>query len=130
MSAPNPTSDVRSENENSESIIDWKSAMEVVDGDRELLIEIAASAVQELQRLMGQLDESVKHRDAPSVRIAAHSVQGTLRVFQNVEATELVQALEMAARENCLDGVDTTYKRLNSLLEQILSELIQLESKG
>jgi two-component system sensor histidine kinase/response regulator len=107
------------------SVVDWEAAFAVVDGDRELLVDIATAAIEELRGLIERLINAVDDQDAPGIQSTAHSVQGTLRVFQNVEASGLVQKLEILGRENRLDEVPALFERLKCLLEQILTELSQ-----
>ncbi len=110
------------------SVIDWEAASAVVDGDQELLKEIAKSAIEELQGLTERLAKAVKDQDAPGVQQTSHRVQGTLRVFPNVEATEQARKIESLGKDNRLDEIPAPFERLNCLLEQILAELIQFNS--
>ena len=105
--------------------IDWEAALVAVDGDRDLLGEIATAATDELRGLIDRLIESITNRDAPGIERTAHSVKGVLHVFQNVEATGLAQELETLGRKNRLDGIDILFTTLKSLLENILAELRQ-----
>ena len=107
------------------SAVNWDAAFAVVDGDRELLGDIATAAIEELQGLIERLIKAVDDLDAAGIQGTAHSIQGTLRVFQNVEASELVQKLEILGRENRLEEVPALLERLKCLLEQILTELNQ-----
>ena len=127
-SFPNSISSLASEPFDRESIIDWEAALEVVDGDRELLNDVTTAAVGELRELKDRLIQAVNNSDAAGIQRSAHSVQGTLRVFQNAEASKLVQTLESLGRENRLDEISSEFQRLKPLLERILAELDRFET--
>jgi len=128
MSSPNSISSSVSEPVDGKSIIDWAAALEVVDGDRELLNDVATAAVGELSELINRLVKAVNNSDAAGIQRTAHSVQGTLRVFQNVEASERAQTLETLGRENRLDEISSEFQRLKPLLEKISAELDQFKT--
>jgi len=89
---------------------------------------VATAAVGELSELINRLVKAVNNSDAAGIQRTAHSVQGTLRVFQNVEASERAQTLETLGRENRLDEISSEFQRLKPLLEKISAELDQFKT--
>ncbi len=107
------------------SAIDWDHAISVVDGDLNLLKELATAARDELEKLTEKLGDAVLQRDATQIQRTAHTVQGTLRVFKCDQASAMVDEIEMRSRENSLDSIEMQFEQLKPILEQIHDELIR-----
>ncbi len=106
-----------------DQIIDWDEALSVVDGDRDMLKEIAEIAVKELQSFHGQLTQAIAARDGDQIQRRAHAIQGTLRVFRNDEAIKLVEHLQLLGKTNDLDDIQTPFVTLKSILKHLVDEL-------
>jgi len=119
-----------SSSENDQSLIDWNDALLVVDGETEILKEIADAAVGEVGVLIQRLGEAISEQDAELVGRSAHSIHGTLRVFRNEEAIELVNELQLRSRENSLDGVTEPFEKLVQLMSQISAELVEFQNRN
>jgi CheY-like chemotaxis protein len=63
------------------AIISWKHALQAVDGDALLLVELAGTFLEESPRLVAEMEGALTRRDAPVLRRAAHTVKGGLRLF-------------------------------------------------
>lgn len=122
--AKNPAGDQQIESTATE-VIDWVQARTIVDGDEEMLTEIATTAIGELERLIQRLQVAIKSHDNKLVEITAHSIQGPLRVFPNSEASKLAREIEDRGNGNELRGVEPVCRDLVELLNQILVELVE-----
>jgi two-component system, sensor histidine kinase and response regulator len=91
---------------------DWQAALEAVGGDQALLRELAASVVQELPRLLQQLERAVADGDAPSLRRAAHTIQGDLRIFGSTPVTRIAQRLEDLGKSGSCEGAGALLAQL------------------
>ena len=110
-------------------LVDWESALSVVDGEKEILKDIAAAAVAEVEDLVQRLGEAINAQDAEVVGRSAHSIQGTLRVFQNDEAIKLADDLQIRGRENRLEGISDQYEKLRKIMSLISAELVDFQNQ-
>ncbi|MGA2034313.1 MAG: response regulator, partial [Thermoguttaceae bacterium] len=74
--------------------VDWPMALEAVHGDPLLLRTIARAAVEELPRLARAMQTAVRSGDASALRLAAHTLKGSLRYFGEGPAFASVCGLE------------------------------------
>jgi PAS domain S-box-containing protein len=103
------------------AVVDWPTALEVVAGNDEILYSIAEVAVEELSRLMTQLAVDAANHDITQLRKTAHSIQGTLRVFQNQPASVLLMKLQAA--DTRVEEIMLIQQQLEPLLRNILAEI-------
>ena len=106
-------------------LIDWKAALQVVEGDVDVLRDIASLAVEELEQLVFQLETAVAQHHGPQIQRAAHTIQGTLRVFGNQLASAALADLEDRGRQGHLEDIDVRFAAVKPLLLQIRYELAQ-----
>lgn len=111
-----------------DSVIDWTAALEVVDGDRQLLDSIAATAIEEIRTLTADLVDAVQRGDTELLHGITHSIQGPLRVFHNTEASQLAEEIGELGQANQINDVTQPLERLKTLLEQIIEELVRFEA--
>jgi HPt (histidine-containing phosphotransfer) domain-containing protein len=104
------------------SAIDWDSAIAVVDGDRELLGEIVAAFLIEGPTLLEQIRRALAVSDSAQLRREAHTLKGALRTLGIELAAELAAELEEIGRRGDLSAAPARMARLESQVDQILSE--------
>ena len=105
------------------SIVDWNAALEVVGGDAEILKTISGAAIEELSGLIHDLKSEIQNGDTVKAKSIAHSIQGTLRIFQNQQATTLVHQIQKSPDDSA--EIVKCAIQLPPLLEQILGEIRQ-----
>jgi HPt (histidine-containing phosphotransfer) domain-containing protein len=81
---------------------DWSAALERLQGDRELLEEIAGVFREEAPKLLAQITEAVERDDAGALKLAAHTLKGALANFAATAAVEAARRLELMAKEGDL----------------------------
>lgn len=102
--------------------IDWDSAIAVVDGDRELLGEVVAAFLIEGPTLSDEIRQALAAGDANRLRHGAHTLKGALRTLGIELAAQLAGELEEIGRSGDLAQAPAHVARLESQLDQILSE--------
>ncbi|MBX3437977.1 MAG: response regulator, partial [Planctomycetaceae bacterium] len=65
----------------SRPLVDWNSALQVVQGDRELLTEVVGAVLEEVPRLLRELEQAIDAGDARSIQRLAHTIKGNMRTF-------------------------------------------------
>jgi HPt (histidine-containing phosphotransfer) domain-containing protein len=76
---------------------DYAAAMERVDGDELLLIELIALFFEEYPRFAARLTQSLSQKDLAGLRETAHSLKGSLGYLGAVDGEALALSLEQAS---------------------------------
>ena len=103
------------------SVVDWDAALEVVAGNKSILKDVAEAAIGELDGLINQLATDVVTLDQQNIRKTVHTLLGALRIFQNDQASQLLNKLQ--ADEISAAEFASTHKKLEPLLRQIRQEI-------
>src|SRR5262249_15463094 len=72
----------------------WTKALAAVDGDGDLLADLAGAFLEESPRLIGDMEGAISRMDAPHLNRAAHTIKGGLRMFGADTAYRLAFRLE------------------------------------
>ena len=63
------------------TMVDWDSALQSVHDDREILQTLVESVLQEAPAIMKAVRQAIRDRKAEDLRIAAHTLKGSVRYF-------------------------------------------------
>lgn len=103
---------------------DEKSALEALDGERELLSQLATMFVEDAPQLLTDLENAVAADDPAAARRATHSVKGLVATFFAAPAVDLAHRLEQAAADGRLDDFsDGGCRDLRRAVESLGQEL-------
>jgi CheY-like chemotaxis protein len=114
-----------------ESVLDLDELLERVEGDRELLRELAAMFRDESPRLLSAVRRCAENRDARGLEEAAHSLKGACANLSARPTAAAALALETSGRSSSFDGVMTLVADLemeSSRLDQALLDLSEEET--
>ena len=106
-----------------DSLIDWKTAMEGVDGDRNLLKSVVEVFLDESQRSLQELILAVHSQDAARVRSRGHSLKGAMLGVGAFATADLAQTLEMGAGDGSLQSMTASLQDLEQQYGRITAEL-------
>ena len=106
-----------------DSLIDWKTAMEGVDGDRDLLKSVVEVFLDESQLLLQELVLAVHSQDAAKVRSLGHSLKGAMLGVGAFATADLAQTLEMGAGDGSLQSMTASLQDLEQQYGRITAEL-------
>jgi len=104
---------------NEGKVFNLESALEFMDGDRELLNELALQFLDDVPRYMEELHAALENADAAVVERTAHTLKGSLSTFAAEIATEAALALELIGRGGNLDKAEAACKNLESEIERL-----------
>ncbi len=107
--------------EETASLVDWDAALKVVGDDADTLKAISVAAVEELSQLLSKLESHRLAGKTAELKQIAHSIQGTLRIFQNEQAEGFVRRIQ-----DCTDSaaeINSLAEQVQPLLQQILVEI-------
>jgi HPt (histidine-containing phosphotransfer) domain-containing protein len=106
--------------------LDLDVALSHVDGDRQLLAELAALFVQDYPRLRDEARESILKGDHSCLERAAHTLKGRLAFFGIQKVREQAIALEMMGRMGNLSSAEQALADVEREMESVLLEFESL----
>jgi PAS domain S-box-containing protein len=110
-----------------EQLLDLEAALSRVDGDRELLVEMADLFLDEYPRLLSTLRDAVAQGNAPTAAYAAHTLKGSVANFSAMPAFTAAQKIERIARQGDLTLVHAAFSDLETKLTQLKPVLMNLK---
>jgi two-component system sensor histidine kinase/response regulator len=111
--------------------IDRHALLASVGGDERLLREVVSVFLTDAPKQVAALDAAVRSRDAAAIASSAHALKGSAGLFSKAGAYDAARALEQAARQGDLTGVDVAgedVKREVARLEHALRALLNLSN--
>jgi two-component system, sensor histidine kinase and response regulator len=101
-------------------------ALSHVDGDMQLLAELAALFLQDYPRLMDEIRGSISTADSATLERAAHTLKGRLAFFGIQKAREQALSLELLGRAQTLTNAGAALAEVEAEMEKILPEFESL----
>jgi two-component system sensor histidine kinase/response regulator len=112
-----------------ESPFDPGEALARLDGDEQLLEELAQLFLEECPAILRKLDEAILRGDAQEVASQAHSMKGSVSNFAVSTATQAAFEIERMGKENDLRSAPQAFRRLEAILENLRPALTCLAEK-
>ena len=106
-------------------IIDWAESLRGVQGDQRLLRTLVEAALKEIPRLLAAAGQAVAEADAPTLRLSAHTLGGSLRYFADAPAIEHLSRLEEMGQDRNLAEAAVTLAALQEEMAEITSAMQQ-----
>ncbi len=103
-----------------------QEALARVDGDKELLGEMAALFLEEYPRFLAQIQDAISKKDPSSLSYAAHTLKGSVGNFAAGEVFEAAFTLERLGRQGDLTQAAEAYELLETALAQLTPALSKL----
>ncbi|MFO1487523.1 MAG: PAS domain S-box protein [Verrucomicrobiota bacterium] len=100
-----------------------EEALGFVDGDRDLLGQLAGSFCENVPALMNNLKEGIARRDSAATVMAAHTLKGSARMFAAAKAVSLTSQAELAGKSGDWLQTEKTVAELESVLTKLLPAL-------
>ncbi len=109
-------------------VVDWDTAFEFVQGDREILADVAMAFLEEQGTLSKDIVAAIGNGDSKALKLAAHTIKGGLRTFAAEEASSLAATLEQLGADGDLSKADAIWKQLEESVAQVCRELTEFTS--
>ena len=103
--------------------LDWGAALDTVDGDAELLRKVLHGFLNQQKSLVAELRDALRTPDLEIVQRVAHTIGGSLRLFEDAPVVECAAQLEEVCRDGPADGVEQACHALEVELEAVVPEL-------
>ncbi len=108
-----------------DAAFDRAAALDRMDGDEELLAELAQIFVDDACEQRRRLQAAVIAREALEVQKGAHALKGAASNFHAGPTVAAALALEKLARSGSLDGVDALLTTLDTELARLVDALAE-----
>jgi PAS domain S-box-containing protein len=109
--------------------MDVAAALERIDGDRELLTEVAGIFRRDCPAMLETIRDAIERQDARTLEREAHKLKGSLGAFCAQPAFEAALRLEMIGQRHHLDRAAGAYQLLEAEIDRLAPELEAL-AKG
>lgn len=103
-------------------VLNLEVALELMNGDTDLLIKILQIFVDDTPRKMNGLRNALDSADADAIRLEAHSLKGSSANIGAELFRELASRIEQAGKEHQIETA-------KELFEKLESELIRLKTR-
>ena len=123
ISPPKPSKGPVSEASHADGVIDYAALLAGVDGDRRLLRELVGLFLADCPQRLAEIKEAIRRGDAEALRIAAHTLKGSVGNFAAQKAFAASQRLENMGRDGDLDNADEACVTIESELTFLSDEL-------
>ena len=102
------------------------AALARVDGDMELLKELAGLFKIECTQWMAEIRQAIDQRDATKLHQAAHTLRGSVGNFGARAAVEAAQRLETDGREQNWGQVESDWAALEEAISRLEPAFVEL----
>jgi CheY-like chemotaxis protein len=106
-----------------QDVFDLSEAMKTVNGDKELLKEIATLFLENAANDLSKIREGIFNKDATAVERAAHSLKGSVANFGAKRAFDAAYRLERIGREGQITAAETAGLELEKELAALKSAM-------
>jgi len=108
-------------------VIEVADLLERVDGDRDLLLELARMFREDAPTLLANVRQAASARDAAALERAAHALKGSCSNFGAAAARDAAFALEQRGRSHHLERIDEHVEVVEYEIERLCDALLALE---
>ena len=106
-----------------EELINWSAALEAAGDDEALLLDLVGVFLEEATTLMADIGRSIAQRDAVLLRRAAHTLKGSLRIFDSAVASDLAFQLEEMGKNSAFDDAPPVFTKLEPQMELVVGAM-------
>ena len=103
--------------------LDWATALEGVEGDQELLRKVLGGFLSQHESLAAELQTALHAADLTTLQRVAHTIAGSLRLFEGSAVVERATELEEACRVGASEQLAASSRRLETALDAVVPEL-------
>ncbi len=99
-------------------VVNWEDVLRLVDNDRRLVAELIVAFRSEASKLIASIETAAQSADAKALRLSAHALKGSLRVFGVPSVSALAEHLESQGRAATFENLAPTIAALKVKLAQ------------
>ena len=118
--------EAESELESPAAVVDMNALLIRVEGDKNLLAQMAELFLEECPQSLSTIREAVLRRDAKELERSAHTLKSAVGNFAAQKAMEAALELETMARDGDLNDAEKAYQALEQEIERLKPVLANL----
>ena len=107
------------------AVVDWDTALECVDGDRELLNDLARLFVEQIPAQVAKMHRVIDEGDGSALSLCAHSVRGSAATLGAVVVCGTALALERLGEDGTLGEAAALMPLIEAQLTELAAVLMQ-----
>lgn len=96
-----------------------EEVMEILDGDKELLIECFDELLNSMPRMLAEIQSAIEQGNASSLDEAAHKLKGSLKYMAAAHATDVAYQLETMGKNKSLGAAYDIFRNLYDECEKV-----------
>ncbi len=104
-------------------VMDWNEVLKTAKGDHDVAEAIVTAAREEMPRLQVALRDATVAGDHMALRLAAHTLKGSVQYFGASRLFELARELELLGQEGDLDSAHVVLPQLEEELTRFVDVL-------
>jgi CheY-like chemotaxis protein/HPt (histidine-containing phosphotransfer) domain-containing protein len=105
--------------------LNLSKALEIVDGDKDLLKSIARDCLEQFPARLKEIDEDMIGNDAEQVQRKVHSLKSNIGILGAEQAYSIANRLEGLARESQLKEAKETFMKLQEEISRVQDFLLK-----
>jgi two-component system, sensor histidine kinase and response regulator len=117
------TCEKRSEKMKIEDYINRKALNDRLDGDFDLLKELAELFLSDSPKLLAAIKEGIQNKSGEKIGKSAHTIKGAVANFSADKAYNAALELEKLGKNNELDKIDDAYAQLSEEIDNMRAAL-------
>jgi len=121
---------VTSTSDEGEPCLDWEGALKNLEGDEELLLELADMFLEQCPTTMAAIEDAISTQAAQELQQAAHSLKGSARVIGGSAAAAAALQLENIGRNAQLEASASAFRALEVKVAELKEKLHSSGSKS
>jgi HPt (histidine-containing phosphotransfer) domain-containing protein len=99
--------------------IDWAGVLKQMRGNPRMVQVLVEATIAEMPNMLAAVRSAIDQGDAPALRLAAHTLKGTLRYFGDTAAFQWSACLEKLAAGRDLSEAAESFAKLESAVEPL-----------
>jgi len=111
-------------------ICDFAEAMEALEDDREILVELASIALEDMPKMTAAILAALAAQDGPGLAAWAHRLKGSASNFCAHEVCTLMQQIEHAANAGDFATAGELCQQMGPLMERCRAEFEAFRTGG
>jgi two-component system sensor histidine kinase/response regulator len=109
--------------------IDMEEALEIMDGDEELLKEIFDDFINDYPEIIAKIKETIEVGDAENLNSFAHQLKGMLKNVAATRVADIAFELETMGKEQDLSKVADIFDRLEEACQVVKNFMDEYEPR-
>lgn len=110
--------------------VSWDKVLDEFNGDRKTLQVVVETAIVEIPRLIASVRKAIASADPAALRLAAHTLKGSIRYFGETPVLDLAWQLEQMGQHSNFGGAHETLAALEVEAARLVAGISEFQLQG